>query len=393
MGTQPEASLFEAARRAFPLLDLVESEGFLVGGAIRDLILLREPRDADIAIRGAARAAAQFASRAGGRLVHLGAEPFDVLRVAAHGVVYDFAEIAGSSIEDDLARRDFTIGAVAMSLSPPHAVVDPFGGGRDLEGSTLRMVSESNFSDDPLRVLRGARLVAELALEIDSATLEAMRRHSPAVAGVAPERLGVEWLALLSASGEPGLRAALAIVRELGIDTLLAGGAISDAGAAAMLRVRGADAVTRLAALALFADETLLSTMSMRLGVGASRDEAMRRASRLARHLSIGKEPRQVDPVELYDAGENAVRRALSLLRATGHAGYADEVASFVACDGAAIFGARPLLDGHAIGAATGIAPGPRIGEIRRALLVAQLRGEVRNESEAVAFVRKSQLR
>ena len=250
--------MFDAALRAFPLLRHVDPRGHLVGGAVRDLVLGRAPRDADVTIRGAADAAERFASSVSARMVRLGAEPFEVIRVVAGGDVYDFAEIVGESIEEDLARRDFTIGAIALALAPPHEVVDPFDGRSDLESATLRMLRESNFSDDPLRVVRGARLVAELALTIDPPTLEAMRRHARQAGECAAERLGAEWIALLSAPDEGALRSALAFVREAGLDLPLAGGPITDAGVRVVAEVRDGDAVTRLAALALSGDESAL---------------------------------------------------------------------------------------------------------------------------------------
>ncbi|MFA6955025.1 MAG: hypothetical protein WC538_04050 [Thermoanaerobaculia bacterium] len=383
------AELLGAARRAFPLLALVAARGFLVGGAVRDLILGREPRDADVAIAGAAEEAARFAKACGGRVIALGSAPFDVVRVAARGVVYDFAEIVGASIEDDLARRDFTIGAIALPLDAAREIVDPFDGAGDVERRLLRMVKESNFTDDPLRVVRGARLAAELALSIDEATLAAMRRHAADVGSSAAERLGVEWLALLEASDEVALRRSLELLRELGLDQLLVSGAVSDAAARVAAAVKGSDAVSRLAAIALEGDEATLFETSLRLGLGATRIDAVRRACRVVRHL-LDDEQAAVDPVVLFDEGADAARRAIAIVRAKGRDDLAGRIEEVIVRDGDRIFTTRPLLDGHAIAALLGIAPGPRVGTIRRALLVAQLRGEVGSEGEARAFVERA---
>lgn len=378
--------MLAAACRAFPLLRHVDGRGVLVGGAVRDLLLGRPPRDADIAIAGAADAAARFAKAVGGRLVTLGAAPFDVVRVAAGGVVYDFAEIVGATIEEDLARRDFTIGAIAIPLDAKRGVVDPFEGVADLRQSLLRMVRESNFADDPLRVLRGARLVAELGLSVDAATLDAMRRHAAKAGEAAPERLGAEWLALTAAAGGDALRRGLELLRDLGIDRLLTGAPLSGVTIERVAKTGSADSVTRLAATAIDGDLEVLCESSLRLGLGGRRVEAIRRACRLARGLA-SSDAIAIDPVALHDEGEDAAARAIAIVRAMGRDTLADRVAALVARDGARIFGARPLLDGHAIAAISGIAPGPRVGAIRRALLVAQLRGEVENESDARSFV------
>lgn len=389
MGQQQGASLFDAALRAFPLLRHLDPGGWLVGGAVRDLVLGRVPRDADIAIRGAVDAAERFAKREGARMVRLGAAPFDVIRVVARGAVYDFAEIVGDTIEEDLGRRDFTIGAIALPLAPPHELVDPFAGRRDLESATLRMVRESNFADDPLRVVRGLRLMAELSLTIDPATLDAMRRHATQVVDAAPERLGAEWLALLSVANDAALSSALALVRELGLELSFAGATLGEAASEAAVSVGGGDPVKRLAALALLGDGDALCATSMRLGLGASRVDAVKRAAGLARRLAEAAPADAIDPVALHDAGEEATRRAVALLRATGRRDVSEELESLVSRDGVAIFAMRPLLDGDRIGAETDIAPGPRIGAIRRALLEAQLRGEVGDAEGARAFVRR----
>jgi hypothetical protein len=249
------------------------------------------------------------------------------------------------------------------------------------------MVRESNFADDPLRVLRGARLLAELALAPEGETLAAMRRHAPAVAGAAPERLGSEWLALLAARDAAAFRRGLELVRELGLDTVLLGGAMSDVAIEMAVRVEDADPVSRLAAIALETDEAALCGSLLRLGLGAARVDALRGACRLVRRLR-GGEGREIDPVLLHDEGAAAARRAIAIVRAAGDAGLAARISERVARDGERIFSARPLLDGHAIVALTGLEPGPRVGAIRRALLVAQLRGEVGSEEEARAFVR-----
>jgi len=381
-------ALLDSARRAFPLLPLIDARGFLVGGAVRDLILGREPRDADIAIGGASEEAARFAGECGGRVIALGSAPFDVVRVAARSGVYDFAEIVGASIEDDLSRRDFTVGAIALPLDPSRAIVDPFDGAGDVERRLLRMVKESNFADDPLRVLRGARLVAELALSIEEATLDAMRRHAGEVGTSASERLGVEWLALLEAADAAALRRSLELLRELGLDRLLVGAELSEPAIRVAAAVNDRDVVSRLAAIAHAGDEAALRETSLRLGIGSARVDAVRRACRVVRHL-LDDEQAGVDPVVVFDEGADAARRAIAIVRAEGRGDLAGSLESMVARDGVRIFNARPLLDGHAIGALLGIAPGPSVGAIRRALLEAQLRGEVRSEEEARAFVER----
>ncbi len=139
-----------------------------------------------------------------GRAVPLSKRPPRVFRVAGRREV-DLAEIEGSSIEEDLRRRDFTVNAMAFDLTQGRWI-DPFGGRRDLTAKRLRLVSERNLEDDPLRVLRAARFIATHGLEPDDATSRASRRAAPGLARVASERVRAEWVKLVEA---PRVRSAI----------------------------------------------------------------------------------------------------------------------------------------------------------------------------------------
>ncbi len=120
-----------------------------------------------------------------------------VARVAGKREI-DLAALEGTSITDDLRRRDFRVNAVAIGLVG-RAWNDPFGGARDLVARRLRMISERNLEDDPLRVLRAARLIATHALSPDGPTTLACRRVASLVTTAAPERVRVELAKLLAA--------------------------------------------------------------------------------------------------------------------------------------------------------------------------------------------------
>ncbi len=94
-----------------------------------------------------------------------------------------------ATVEEDLARRDFTINAMARRLADG-ALVDPFGGRDDLEQRVLRTVSPSSFAEDPLRLVRGLRFVSQLDLDPDVETLRQMREEADAVRLVSGERIG-----------------------------------------------------------------------------------------------------------------------------------------------------------------------------------------------------------
>jgi tRNA nucleotidyltransferase (CCA-adding enzyme) len=94
-----------------------------------------------------------------------------------------------ATVEEDLARRDFTINAMARRLADG-ALIDPYGGREDLERGVLRTVSPNSFAEDPLRIVRGLRFVSQFDLDPDERTLEQMREEAPSVALVSGERVG-----------------------------------------------------------------------------------------------------------------------------------------------------------------------------------------------------------
>jgi putative nucleotidyltransferase with HDIG domain len=185
-------------------------DAWVVGGAIRDALLGREVVDADLAVAGdEAEAARTLGAAAGGHAFELSAE-FGTWRVVAQkaGWHVDVSRLRAETIEGDLSRRDFTVNAMALPLSDPAAEpIDPVGGMADAESRLLRAASPASFEDDPLRVLRAARLAAALELELDPATVTLARESVAALAGVTGERQSAE-LRMLMISGDPlrGLR-------------------------------------------------------------------------------------------------------------------------------------------------------------------------------------------
>lgn len=175
---------------------------WIVGGALRDERLGRPVSDVDVALpAGAVRDAARALGKAvRGPAFELSGE-FGAWRVIGPGRAWqvDLAPLQGETIEDDLARRDFTVNAMARPVGGDGALVDPFGGARDLEERRLRMVAPEAFDDDPLRVLRLARFACELPLTPDAETLAAATARAPQIAGVAAERVFAELKRVIAA--------------------------------------------------------------------------------------------------------------------------------------------------------------------------------------------------
>ena len=140
-------------------------EAYVVGGAVRDELLGRPGIDLDIACPTPAKAARSYAGLAGGAVFPL-SDRHGAWRVAFRdGRTVDFTPLP-DGIEADLGTRDFTINAIAIPLAGGEPV-DPFGGRGDLEAGVLRAVSPQIFADDPIRLLRAARLEDELGARLD----------------------------------------------------------------------------------------------------------------------------------------------------------------------------------------------------------------------------------
>ncbi len=179
---------------------------YLVGGAVRDLILASEQTqllitDLDLVVDGFDRSADE---QAGVELAQALHQLYPSARLDVHGQFQTAAllwhqdpvldslgldiatartefypypaanpEVAASSIQQDLYRRDFTINALAMRLTPPRAgeVLDFFGGGQDLQTKQLRVLHANSFIEDPTRIYRGVRFAIRLGLTIEPQTI------------------------------------------------------------------------------------------------------------------------------------------------------------------------------------------------------------------------------
>ena len=152
---------------------------YLVGGVVRDLLLGTEGADLDIAIEGDADALAdvpgyrperdeQFLT---GKL-EAGGREIDVAQTRAETYTRPGAlpEVRPAPIGEDLARRDFTVNAMAYPLADDAELLDPHGGLDDLRAGRLRVLHERSFIDDPTRALRAARYAARFGFELESGT-------------------------------------------------------------------------------------------------------------------------------------------------------------------------------------------------------------------------------
>ncbi len=191
-------------------LEWLPPEACLVGGAVRDALLLRraEYLDLDFVLpTDAVQTARKLAKHYKAGFVILDAER-QIARVVFDQATVDLAQQEGDSLETDLHRRDFTVNAIAYN---PHTgeFIDPLQGVVDCRAGIIRMVSQSNLEDDPLRLLRAYRQAAQLGFSIEPATQSAIRQLAPLLGKVAAERVQVELGYLLkSPQGTVWLRPA-----------------------------------------------------------------------------------------------------------------------------------------------------------------------------------------
>jgi tRNA nucleotidyltransferase (CCA-adding enzyme) len=193
----------------------IQAGGFrawVVGGSLRDTLIGRVPDDWDLATSALPQDVMRLFKRViptglqhGTVTVMVGDTPFEITTLRGEGAYSDSRRpdevFFVKNIEDDLARRDFTVNAVAYDPLEDR-LIDPFGGRGDMEQRRLRTVgkAEERFSEDGLRVLRAARFAATLGFDLDEATLAAIPSALPAFARVSKERVRDEWLKSMRAA-------------------------------------------------------------------------------------------------------------------------------------------------------------------------------------------------
>jgi tRNA nucleotidyltransferase (CCA-adding enzyme) len=397
-----DPSELPARMRSTPALDrLVEltagEDGlWLVGGAVRDLLLGVEPLDLDVLVEGdALDVAGRLARRVAGSVEATGR--FDTATVLAPGVGFDLArarrehypapgalpEVEAAGIDEDLPRRDFTVNALAAALGreAPGELRAPEGALDDLRAGRLRVFHADSFTDDPTRLLRLARFGARLGFEVEAETVRLARQAVAAGAldSVSGKRIGTELRLLV---GKAPASEALRSADELGLLAALHPGLRLDpAFTARALELIGGDEQRPLAALASVAGglgrEELRGLLD-RLAFPATEREAIVAAAvdspPLAASLASAERPSQIAAA--------AARRPAAQVALAGALGpteparrWLDEL-RHVAAD----------VSGTDLVAA-GVPEGPRVGRGLAAALAAKLdEGATREEQLAAAL-------
>ncbi|HYG58983.1 MAG TPA: CCA tRNA nucleotidyltransferase, partial [Symbiobacteriaceae bacterium] len=187
-------TLAPAAREIMAALAGAGHEAGLVGGCVRDLLLGQAPKDWDMVT--SASPGAILALFPHGKVMGAGRGGNTVL-IPRDGEPYEVTPYRGASLAEDLARRDFTINAMAAGAEG--TLFDPLGGLSDLTRGVIRACGDprERIAEDPLRMLRAVRQAAQFGFALDAALVDAMREAAPRLDDIAPERIGAEIARLL----------------------------------------------------------------------------------------------------------------------------------------------------------------------------------------------------
>jgi tRNA nucleotidyltransferase (CCA-adding enzyme) len=213
----PSPALPAAVRDLLEGLWSAGHAAYVVGGSLRDSLMGREPKDWDLATSAlpemtAALFPGAVYENAFGTVAVRTAEPtIGDVQITTFRSDHEYADFRrphrvefSESIELDLARRDFTVNAIAWGAEPDAAprLIDPHGGRDDLARRTLRAVGDpaTRFGEDALRMLRAVRLSATLDFTIDPPTFEAIREQAGLIRHLSGERIAAEIRLLLAAA-------------------------------------------------------------------------------------------------------------------------------------------------------------------------------------------------
>jgi tRNA nucleotidyltransferase (CCA-adding enzyme) len=357
--------------RAFHAGDRVH----LVGGAVRDLLLVRPPRELDIVVEGDVDAAA---ARLGGEVtahdrfgtarVRAGECAFDLVRARAESYAYPGAlpDVRPATLREDLRRRDVTVNAIALGLDG--ALVAVNGGLDDLRAGLLRVLHDASFVDDPTRVWRVARYAARLGFTVEEHTRALAAAADPST--VSGDRLGAE---LRLALREPDPPAALEAVRDLNPAYLPDGFETRPRALPAALELlpeEGREDLLTLAACTAGMDVRALLTWLDDMGFTAGERDLVAAASRAATGAPLHAARTNA---EVARAARGAPVEAVALAGGENARRWLDDLRHV-----------RLEIDGHDLLAA-GIPEGPEIGARLQRTLDRKLDGEVNGREEELA--------
>lgn len=214
LSTITKAYIPHEVARVAKTLENAGYEAYLVGGCVRDLLIGRTPKDWDVTTNARPEEIEGLFEETYknndfgtvGVVNETEDERLKVVEVTPYRVESEYSDarrpdavVFSDSLEEDLKRRDFTINAIAYSVSH-ETIVDNFDGIRDIEAKLIRAVGKADerFAEDALRILRAVRLAVELDFVIDAETMDAMAKNAPNLSHISKERVRDEFIRILN---------------------------------------------------------------------------------------------------------------------------------------------------------------------------------------------------
>ncbi|HOG21577.1 MAG TPA: hypothetical protein PK721_03420 [Flexilinea sp.] len=192
------SEIFESIKKVVPSSVQI----YLVGGAVRDIILGKKVRDFDFVIEGLVRPVGRnLANELNGKFYVLD-DDRNMVRVLLNAdsdeyYCIDISQLNGSTLEEDLYSRDFTINAIAIDFIQKNKFIDPMGGVSDLKEKKLRMCNLESIKSDPLRGMRAIRMAVDYDLTMDSDLIHALNEIRPFLSVASVERYRDELFKIL----------------------------------------------------------------------------------------------------------------------------------------------------------------------------------------------------
>lgn len=395
-----------------PILKLVKEAGgkasvggqplYLVGGVVRDLFLGRPNYDIDLVVEGdAVRLAHALANESQVKLtVHprfstanLRYPDFSIDLATARRETYGrpgaLPTVQPGRLVDDLVRRDFSINAMAICLTPQRfgELIDLHHGKQDLEHKLIRILHPDSFIDDATRILRALRYEQRLGFKLEAGTEILLRCDAPMLDTISRDRLRHELYHVLMKEPEPEkvfTRAEkLGVLKQL-YPSLKGNGWLGQKFAKTRrLYKRVSPATIYLCLLVYNFNESELGQFIARFNLPRTLAEAVRHATQLKVQLHELDKPKLKNS-EIYRFLHPYTAQAIRANMVATESPVAEKQLKLYLTR---LFSARPLLNGDDL-LKMGITPGPQVGEVLKALHEAKLNGVVKTRKEEERFVR-----
>lgn len=397
---QLDAISLRQLRGIAAVADIHDAHAYLVGGAVRDALLGMRVSDIDIAVIGMPPSFPQGIARAlNGRVI--GHSQFNTFSVSASGRHIDLAmarretythagalpTVLPGTMEQDLARRDFSINAMAVSLNAGSfgELVDPFESQSDLKRGLVRALHDDSFRDDATRILRAARYAVRLGFTMEAHTEHLLRRDASYIDTISPARLRDEFVRVLN---EGRSVQTLELLYRLGaLQATHPALMLDDVALAALRRAAEYESIDKPA---LFLS---ILTYGMTAADRVAFSDRLRLPSRLARvaHDTGLAKSRARDDLSIETFSRSEIYMRLRALDEAAILGCALSEEDNLASQRLMLFldelsHVRPLLKGRDL-LALGVPQGPKVGELLFDLLEARLDQKIETRQDEIAFI------